>query len=286
MNKAINKLKKIKQSAYFWKKAKLSKLKRLVVGDAVSAFLIKSADGYDYLIEPEDLVVGKSLIRSRSYGIDEIQRIGELINLDSNILIVGAHIGTLAIPLSRKVKSVTAIEANPITFRLLKNNILINECKNITPVQIAANDKNEELDFVINKSNSGGSKRLPKIRDFIYFYDRPVISSVQGKSLDEMFNEKFDLVLMDIEGSEYFALKGMQKILSQTSNLIVEFLPHHLRDVAGITVEDFITVIKPHFSSLIVPSKNEIYTKDCFEEALNSMYRLNQSDEGLIFSKN
>jgi FkbM family methyltransferase len=281
----VDALKKIKRTIFFWKKNKLSKLKRYIVGDAVSGLLIKSINGYQFLIEPEDLVIGEHLIKTHGYGMDEIQRISKFISLDSNILVVGAHIGTLAIPLSKKLCSVTAVEANPVTFNLLKNNILLNECKNITPIQVAASDKSGIIDFVLSKTNTGGSKRLPKIKDYIYFYDNPNVISVKTEPLDNLLNEKFDVVLMDIEGSEYFALKGMQNLLTKTTHLVVEFLPHHIRDVAGITVKEFISVIEPHFNILTIPSKNKTYKKDVFVEILVSMYASNQSDSGLIFSK-
>ncbi|MGH7427267.1 MAG: hypothetical protein ACREJ4_02740, partial [Candidatus Methylomirabilaceae bacterium] len=60
---------------------------------------------------------------------------------------------------------------------------------------------------------------------------------------------------MDIEGSEYFALQGMQKILAHARVLVVEFLPHHLKNVSGVTVEQFLSVIPPHFRTLTIPSK-------------------------------
>jgi tRNA G37 N-methylase Trm5 len=44
----------------------------------------------------------------------------------SDVLIVGAHIGTLAIPISRLAKHVDAIEANPETFKFLSLNVAMN----------------------------------------------------------------------------------------------------------------------------------------------------------------
>ena len=74
--------------------------------------------------------------------------------------------------------------------------------------------------------------------------------------LDELLpGESFDVVLMDIEGSEYFAFLGMQRILTYAMVLQVEFIPHHLRNVAGVSVAEFLKPIREHFTTLVVPDK-------------------------------
>ena len=82
----------------------------------------------------------------------------------------------------------------------------------------------------------------------MYEYDNPKSIQLDSVVLDEYLEDnKFDLVLIDIEGSEYFAMKGMQKILSGCNTLVVEFLPHHLENVAGVSVEQFFSVLPNHF---------------------------------------
>jgi len=58
---------------------------------------------------------------------------------------------------------------------------------------------------------------------------------VEGIVLDDFMKLKsFDLIFVDIEGSEYFAFKGMQKIFKQSKVLITEFVPHHLKNVSSV----------------------------------------------------
>ena len=90
---------------------------------------------------------------------------------------------------------------------------------------------------------------------------------------------------MDIEGSEYFALRGMQEILSRADHLAVEYLPHHLRQVAGIDVAEFLTPIAPHFNRLRIPSKNIETDRQGFLPALQAMFQADEEDDGIIFSK-
>lgn len=255
------------------------------LGVYVYALIAKSDNGL-FAIDPKDFGVGRKLRKCGNYGLDEIERLKPHITPDSRVLIVGAHIGTLAIPISKLCKNVVAIEANPNTYDLLKINIALNSASNCQAINIAASDKEENIDFLLNTANSGGSKRTPKIKKFMYYYDNPKKISIKAVSLDRYLKEKdFDIIVMDIEGSEYFALKGMQEILSQCKLLALEFLPHHLKNVSGVTVEQFLSVIEPYFSVMTIPSKQLKLSTSEFLSHLTEMYNLEQEDEGIIFEK-
>ena len=74
---------------------------------------------------------------------------------DSRVLVVGAHVGTLAIPLAQLAANVIAIEANPRTFELLTLNVAINAVTNCRCINIAASDSNEPIQFLLSRTNSG-----------------------------------------------------------------------------------------------------------------------------------
>jgi FkbM family methyltransferase len=196
-----------------------------------------------------------------------------------------AHIGAVAIPLSMMCRELIAIEANPASCELLRLNVLLNERANMKIVHAAANDVNGTIDFVMNTHNSGGSKRMPKFRDEPYFYDNPTIATVPAKRLDDILDQAFDLVFMDIEGSEYFAFVGMQRLLAHARTLIVEFLPHHLSRVAGITVDDFLTPLTSHFDHLTIPTTRRVVERQDFNSVLQEMYDRDQGDPAIVFHK-
>ena len=254
-------------------------------GQYIYALIVKTDNGL-FAVDPEDSVVGHQLRVNGSYGTGELDIFRKFCTPDSKVLIVGAHIGSLAIPISRLCKEVVAIEANPYTYSLLQKNISLNEVSNCQALNIAASNKNETIQFLLNRSNSGGSKRVPLNKEYMYYYDNPKEISVDAYNLDEYIKrDDFDMIIMDIEGSEYFALQGMQKILSNTELLMIEFLPHHLRNVSGVSVEQFLSLIEPHFSSLTIPTKNITVDSQHFYSHLLDMYNNNQEDEGLIFRK-
>ena len=250
----------------------------------VSAFIVSTTQG-TFAIEPKDMSVGRALLKSGEYGLDEVKRIVDLVGAQGKVLFVGTHVGAIAIPVSKLVSKVIAVEANPSTFKLLHYNKLLNGCENLELHEMAAGENSGEIEFLLNTANSGGSKRMPSIRKINYFYDSPEVVKVKLRALDDVINNSVDLILMDIEGSEYFALKGMSRLLDSAKHLIVEFIPDHLRNVSAVSPDELIELIEPHFNHLYIPSLGVMVTKKKFSEKLNEMYAANLSDNGIVFSK-
>jgi FkbM family methyltransferase len=201
---------------------------------------------------------------------------------------MGAHIGTICIPISKFVKEVVAFEANPKTYELFKTNLILNGCTNVSSHNLAVSDHYGTIDFLMSKHNSGGSKRFPKIEDEIYFYDSPERIKVPCVPIDDFLHGRtFDVIFMDIEGSEYFAMKGMEKMLSNDATLtvITEFIPHHLKNVASVSVEQFADCLRD-FKTFIIPTLNKM-THDFneFVILLKHMYDNGLEDEGIIIHK-
>ena len=260
-------------------------LQRTLMGPHVYALIVKTDNGL-FAIDPEDWVIGRQLRMTGEYGIEEIGRLKPHITSNCRALIVGAHIGTLAIPISKLCKDVVAIEANPHTYELLTINIALNSAFNCQAMNFVASDKEENINFLLSRENSGGSKRVPLNKEHMYYNDNPEEISVRAYSLDKYLDKhEFDIIVMDIEGSEYFALQGMQEILAKCKLLVVEFFPHHLKNVSGVTVEQFLSVITPHFSKLTIPSKQIVVESSDFLTQLSEMYDSEQVDEGIIFEK-
>ena len=260
-------------------------LKRFLSPNRACGYLLDTDVGL-FVVGNDDMGVGRKLAKNGVYAQKELRMILSLVGQQDRVLVVGAHIGSLAIPIAKRVKEVVAIEANPRTYRLLEANIAINKLTNIQAFPVAANDKEGDLQFICNRSNSGISKRMPVKRAFRFFFDRPSIINVTARRLDDQFKgEKFDLILMDIEGSEYFALKGMPKLLSKARHLVIEFRPYHLKNVSGITLTSFLSTILPYFSMVTIPTKSTTLSGDEIFPDLEVMQQQGDFDDGIVFSK-
>jgi FkbM family methyltransferase len=256
-----------------------------MVGGHVEALLANGRNGL-LLIDLEDQNVGRKLSFDGEYGWDEIERLRAYVTPASDVLFVGSHVGAIVVPIAKSCRSVVAIEANPRTFRLLQLNLLLNGCANVEAINRAASDKEEELQFLMNRVNPGGSKRMPKVHKYMYFSDSPEVITVKGSRLDDVLaGRSFQVIFMDIEGSEYFALGGMPRLLAGAQVLCMEFVPHHLKNVSGVSVAQLLALVAPFFSKLFIPSKNLNLTKDQFQPALQEMYDKEQIDDGIVFTR-
>lgn len=265
----------------------MSNITAKINGPYVKGLLTENGE-YSFISEVTDMSVGRHLRFGGDYGIEEKNRIDKLISKESSVAFVGTHIGSLAIPTATRVKRALFIEANPNTYKFLEANTKLNNVSNNVSFNIAVGEKDGEINFVLNKTNSGGSKREPASKEHMYYYDNPETVTVPMTTFDKLaadFSEGFDLVFMDIEGSEYFALKGMQKSLEKTESLIVEFIPHHLRNVGNVSVREFLDLIEPHFSYCYIPSKGKYLEIGNTYSELLLMFDADESDEGIVFSK-
>ena len=239
-----------------------------------------------FFYDPRDNFVGRQLADTGAYNESELALYSQFLTPSSRVLWLGAHIGALLVPISKKVKEVIAYEANPETFKLLLKNLEVNNCHNVTAHNIAANDQFSELQFICNINNSGGSKRFPKKMEAFYWDNGSSIITIEAKPLDEHLNDyDFNFVFMDIEGSETFAMRGMPNIIAQCDVLVAEFIPHHLVSVGNVTLSDFLEPLTD-FKSMIVPSQKLVVHNDDIEAQLSNMMSRGASDAGLIFCKN
>lgn len=256
---------------------------RKLVGAFADAIFVNTPQG-KFLVPVSDVQIGLKLRTEGHFGNEQLEYLFGFCDKSTRILVVGAHIGSLAIPLARQCRSVVAIECNPPIFELLKINLYLNQASNCRPIFIAASDRAANIEFLQSSVNTGGSKRKP-VENWHYYFDEPSVTIVETAPLDEVLQgEEFDLILMDIEGSEYFALKGMQRILSKADILEVEFLTHHLKYVADISIDAFIKTILPHFSWMRL-STGEVFAKEQIVAKLEDMFATDQNDEGIVFHK-
>ena len=198
-----------------------------------------------YLIKNENDLIQKSLVNNIQWNNNILFIIAKLIkkfNL-KHFLNIGCHIGTVALPISKYIEKVTAIEAYPLTFEHLEENIKINNIENIQVFNLAIGDENKKIYFLDAennriKNNTGGmhvitdddilNKRLSSnIHSKKY--------SNKMKKLDDLNISNFDILLADVEGKEYELLKGgKNKIIKYKPIIIVEIWGNNKRNLESM----------------------------------------------------
>jgi FkbM family methyltransferase len=237
-----------------------SLLRQRVLGPHTEGVIYRTANGR--LAAPlEDTAIGRVLGFKGRYDATEIDRLKALIRPDDVLYVVGTHIGALLIPLSKVCRQIVGYEANPDTFEYLRLNTHLNDVRNVKLYNMAAGDTDRTIEFYQSRSNSGGSKIKPKIEQYAYVYDSPKSIEVTMTSIDEHAQREGlpspDGMIMDIEGAEFLALRGAQKALATARFLYIEFVPHHLANVADVSNADFFASIIPHFDEVMFARTRE-----------------------------
>lgn len=240
-----------------WVLQVLGRFRRWAIGPYGTAVLSRSENGL--LLAPAgDFMVGRRLCFNGRYDPELLGFLLERCEPTSSVLFVGAHVGALVVPVANKVQRVVAIEANPTTLELLRMNVALNGLQNVEVHGFAAGDKNGEMTFLAGQLNSGGSGlQIGERGQGAYVYDKPEPITVTVKSLDQVFpSETFDLIVMDIEGAEALALRGMGSLLKRSHGLLVEVFEDHLRRVAKVSNDEFLSLVAPYYNeAVILPEK-------------------------------
>jgi FkbM family methyltransferase len=165
---------------------------------------------------------------------------------NQTVIDVGANIGYFTLLFARQVGplgKVYAFEPGPISFSLLKVNILINGYQNCILENKAVSSKTETQTLYICPTGESDNRVSGVEIDF--GPEKRTRMDIDSVSLDDYFSgkdQKIDFIKMDIQGGEYFALQGMQKLIRQNPmlNIALEFAPGGIR---GIDPKGFINFI-------------------------------------------
>lgn len=144
---------------------------------------------------------------------------------------LGANIGYYTLI---KAKKIYAFEASPVNIPILKKNVEQNHV-DAEVVPKAVTDKSGMATFYLfDRYGSGQHGLNDKQGEAI---------SVETVSLDEFFpsGTKIDVIKMDIEGSEFNAWKGMQRLITENHDIKIftEFCPR-LLTLAGADPKDYL----------------------------------------------
>ncbi len=173
----------------------------------------------------------------RHWESDLMTALEEFVEPGFVIYDVGANVGVYSVYASRLVGPkghVYSIEANPMCVYLLRCNLATAGIGNATIIPIAISDAPGSCRFKINYGNSN----LGLTQESALF-DLKTGQEIEVKSLDfdsmtSSFNLRApDLIKIDIEGAEEYAIRGMRRALVEHQPILL--LEIHGEQAAGAT---------------------------------------------------
>jgi len=160
------------------------------------------------------------------------------------IIDIGAHIGYYTVFFAKLVGptgTVYAFEADKDNFKLLEKNV--GSRKNVHLFNEAISDKDGFIDFYKIKSSTGCHSLIAPQNDEFKKINIP--TTTIDSFIEKHHLNKVDFIKIDIEGGEYLALLGMQKLFNTGRDLsiIMEFRPEAINS-AKINPQEFLKIIR------------------------------------------
>ena len=158
-----------------------------------------------------------------------VRFISRILKRNDVFIDLGAHIGYFSIIAAKLCKKVYAFEIDDNCLPIIKENITLNKLKNISVINKAVSDKGgKELKIsVFEQPNTTLSIRYnPKAKG-----GHKIIKTVSLSDFADEEKIQPSLIKIDIEGAEYSALLGMEKLLqnSQKMKVLLEVHPRQLK---------------------------------------------------------
>jgi FkbM family methyltransferase len=187
--------------------------------------------------------------------------INKLVKPGNKILDIGANIGFFTKFLSDKTGSdghVYSFEPDEINFQHLKNEL--RNSANVTLVKKAVASSSGKLKLYSSSLLNVDHRTYPS-------ENSKSICEVDKISIDDFVNGKFkvDFIKMDIQGFESEALKGMNKTISENSDLLIfmEFWPYGLQQAGSSAEKLYDLVTSEKFLVYIITEEGlKLFTRE------------------------
>ncbi|HEV8656054.1 MAG TPA: FkbM family methyltransferase [Candidatus Limnocylindria bacterium] len=179
-----------------------------------------------------------------------------------HVLDIGANIGwytMLAASLVRSSGSVTAIEPNPESAKLLEASRRVNSFDNVMVLQVAAG---RELGLLVLHGSYSEAMTSAAPDDAAALTNSTTVPSFKVDDLVPR-TKNIDLVKIDVQGAEYNALLGASELIRRCHPTIVsEFSPTMMPGMSGVDGRQYLRFLLD-FGYKIAVIESEGALRDC-----------------------
>ncbi len=251
-------------------------LPKLVKGKSKTSFICKFIPDNSLYSQPTIRTVMRNGIRFKLDLSDHMQWLvyfghnvenrKELYELSKNrkvIIDVGANIGETALNMAKQGANVTAIEANPETYKLLLHNIDLNKELKVGALNVGVADKSGYMYVHRRTARNKGADQLRNNK-----LENKSAAKVKIGTIDELVKaskipSNVDCIKVDVEGMELTVLKGAISLIRKMKPAIfLEYSPDNFSDY-GYTGGDLISfLLELNYNIYPVGQKREVTDAD------------------------
>lgn len=176
--------------------------------------------------DQRDRVIGRKLALYGQYEEHEIRVLCSLVKPNDHVLDIGANIGIYSLYLSRAVGPngrVVAVEPDPDNLAILRANLDVNGCENVTVLGCAFGEESRSVDLFQDEYNRGGLS-LADLRGGGRSVSVPMR---RGEEAIAELQLRPSVAKIDVEGAEPVVISGLGP--TKPNIILFEFVPLLLR---------------------------------------------------------
>jgi FkbM family methyltransferase len=211
----LHRAKKLLEKRSFKYKRALQKKINILLPSIKENFTVKTLKGFKLIIDPKtDKGIEYNIFRDGEYERGTLEAFECIIKKGDVVIDLGGNIGLTSVYasiLTGKKGKVFSFEAHPETYKILKKNLKLNKCNNVTAKNLAISDTNCKGVIYDNLDVNRGAASLIKKNKGQKSYQTYI--TTLDNIVSENGIEKVDFIKIDIEGYELKALKGFEQYL-------------------------------------------------------------------------
>jgi len=170
-------------------------------------------NGEKYLVETSGSDTIKDIVRrGERWDPSQLHCVEQFIPVGSNVVDVGAHIGTVTIPYAQFVGDhgrVYAFEPQQKIYAELLSNLFLNNINNVTAIRKALGDSFGELEMEVPPRNNEGATGFGNNGELV-----PIIP------LDSLRLKDISFIKIDVEGAEKMVLEGARQTITRDKPVV------------------------------------------------------------------
>ena len=194
--------------------------------------VIKEVNGLKMLLNLRDRGVSRDLFMygKREFIPTNYLLNGHIVKEGDVVLDIGANIGYYVLIESKLVGEqgkVYAIEPVSSNLAQLQQNLKLNNCKNVEVFKLAVGDKNGKAKIYIPEK-----RNLSTLDKNALEGNLKSVEEIEVTTVDSFLDKKPkpNFIRMDVEGYEFYIIKGMNKTLKLNIKLFIEIHPHKMSE--------------------------------------------------------
>jgi FkbM family methyltransferase len=146
-------------------------------------------------------------------------------NEKDTVVDVGAHLGEYTLAVARSTLKVLAIEPNPDTLTLLRENLRLNRISNVVIINTAVYDSVGSCSLFVLGDRTGMGSLVLKYEDDAAAIE--VMTDTLDNILSDLGVSTIDWLKVDVEGAEMHVLRGARKTLTANRDHIRLIIESH-----------------------------------------------------------